>query len=210
MIIHLQHKPTRNQPMVPAKSLNVSTKGIANSVSSSPLRQVLIVPHSTLLEFGLAPGDLRENLVVDDTSLPQPLHDLTSGTVLTVGGVRIRLTVHCEPCGRLSSLVPKVRMIMHKRGYLGTFLADGVIHIGDSVCSEGQQHEIIPYDIKERIAWYLRQRKTPVEVSKLVYDVGLSLSYCRAIPKLTKGLGLGQMILFKRDRAIDATRALFE
>src|SRR5947209_5380901 len=97
MILHLLNKPGRYKPLVEVDELVVSTTGILGSVSSLPIRQVLIVPQNTLDHFRLSPGDLRENLVIDDSGM-EPLHSLPSGTVLKIGEALVRLTVHCEPC----------------------------------------------------------------------------------------------------------------
>jgi hypothetical protein len=116
----------------------------------------------------------------------EPLHSLPSGTVLKIGEALVRLTVHCEPCRRLKEVVdPKA--IEHKRGYLGAFLSGGQLRVGDPVESIGVQHEPIPYDLKERLAWFLDRQSVPIEVTTLVHEVGLSLSYCRAIPNLLRG-----------------------
>ena len=163
----------------------MSTTGIFGGIPSLPIRQVLIVPQSTLDLFRLSPGDLRENLIIDDSGM-EPLHSLPSGTVLKIGEVLVRLTVHCEPCHRLKEVVnPKA--IEHKRGYLGAFLSGGRLRVGDPIESMGVQYEPIPYDLKERIAWFLDRQSVSIEVTTLVHEVGLSLSYCRAIPNLLRG-----------------------
>lgn len=185
MILHLLNKPGRYRPLVEVDELIVSTTGIIGSVPSLPIRQVLIVPQSTLDHFRLSPGDLRENLVIDDSRM-EPLHSLPSGMVLKIGEVLVRLTVHCEPCGRLKEVVG-LKAIEHKRGYLGAFLSGGRLRVGDPVASMGVQYEPIPYDLRERLAWFLDRQSAPIEVTTLVHEVGLSLSYCRAIPNLLRG-----------------------
>jgi MOSC domain-containing protein YiiM len=199
MILNIFHKPQRRAPMVEVPSISVSSDGIDGSVPSAPIRHVLIVPSSTLEEFSLKPGDLRENLVIDDSAIGA-LHSFRSGTVLEVNGVLIRLTVHCEPCGRIGHLV-NTKAITHKRGYLGTFLTPGAIHIGDSIRTRGVQYEPVPYDLKERISWYLNKQVLPVEVTTLVRDIGLSLSYCRAMPRLIRASGWADdAVIFQKRR----------
>ena len=200
MITNLFLKPQRRQPMVAVDHLLVSPNGIADSVATLAMRQVLIVPVTTLEEFGLKPGDLRENVVVDDTGITG-IHSIPSGSVLNINGVLIRLTVHCEPCGRLAHLVPRPKLLEHKRGYLGSFLTDGRLGIGDSVRIEERQFENIPYDIKDRIVWYLSKREAPVPAITLVRDIGLSDSYCRVLPKLINGLDIEDMIVFDSHKA---------
>lgn len=205
MILHLFYKPLRYKPLVEVERLDVSTDGIAGAAPSSPMRHVLIVPRSTLDELKLSPGNLRENMVVDDSGIG-PLHSLPSGTVLKIGSVRIRLTVHCEPCGRLRGVVD-IRAVEHRRGYLGTFLTGGALSVGDDISSLGVQFEAIPYDLKQRLAWFLSRQPAPIEVTKLVHEVGLSLAYCRAIPNLLRGRpDLARMVTF-RGRSLRRARA---
>ena len=187
--------------MVRVEALSFTTEGISGAVRSEALRHVLIIPNSTLEQFQLKPGDLRENIVLDDTSI-ENLHSLPSGTVLNINGVLIRLTVHCEPCNRIASFV-KPSAIRHKRGYLGTVVAGGTIRIGDHISSLGVQYESIPYELKERIIWYLNKQTKPVAVTKFVLEIGLSLSACRAVPNMIKDIpGAETMILFKNRKSL--------
>lgn len=176
---HLFVKDGHANPMRSVMAFGVGPNGIEEQVYCQPLRQVLIVPTQSLTEFKLNPGDLRENIVVDGLDL----HKLESGTVIQIGSVRIRLTFHCEPCRKLADIV-NLRKIMHKRGVLGNFLNNGVIKVGDAIVVGEKGFEAIPYRIDERIKWYLDKQDKPVPVSKLVFDIGLSNSYCRAIPNI--------------------------
>ena len=162
-------------------AFGVGPNGIEGNVYCLPLRQVLIVPTQSLTEFNLKRGDLRENIVVDGFDL----HKLESGTVIQIGSVRIRLTFHCEPCRKLADIV-SLKKITHKRGILGNFLNNGVIKVGDAVVVGDKSFDAIPYRIDDRIKWYLDKQDKPVPVSKLAFDIGLSNSYCRAIPNLVR------------------------
>ena len=176
-------KQARGAPMVPVNSMQVANGSITGNVTCTPLRQVLILPEAVLQEFNLSPGDLRENIIVDHPDM----HELPSGTAVIVGTVRIRLTFHCEPCKVISKKV-NIRRIVHRRGYLGSFLSGGVINVGDTMSVLGKDYEEIPYDVKDRIRWYLRDHNGPVPVTRLVFDIGLSKSYCRVIPLLVKSM----------------------
>ena len=162
-------------------AFGVGPNGIEGNVYCLPLRQVLIVPTQSLTEFNLKRGDLREYIVVDGFDL----HKLESGTVIQIGSVRIRLTFHCEPCRKLADIV-SLKKITHKRGILGNFLNNGVIKVGDAVVVGDTSFDAIPYRIDDRIKWYLDKQDKPVPVSKLAFDIGLSNSYCRAIPNLVR------------------------
>ena len=180
-IKHLFVKSKRGNPMRSVMAFGVGPNGIEGHVYCHPLRQVLIVPTQSLTEFNLKPGDLRENIVVDGFDL----HKLESGTVIQIGSVRIRLTFHCEPCRKIADIV-SLRKITHKRGVLGSFLNNGVIKVEDAVLVGNKSFDTIPYRIDDRIKWYLDKQDKPVPVSKLAFEIGLSNSYCRAIPNLVR------------------------
>lgn len=139
------------------------------------------MPQKTLDRFNLLPGQLRENIIIEGGDI----HSLDSGTVIKIGDVRVRLTYHCEPCGRIKEYV-SIKKILHQRGYLGSFLDEGTIQVGDVLTLTNERLEKIPYDLKERIRWYLNKQDKAVTIKKLAYDIGLSPSYYRAIPNMLK------------------------
>lgn len=181
IVRHLFVKDAHGTPMRSVMAFGVGPNGIEGNVYCQPLRQVLIVPTQSLTEFDLKPGDLGENMVVDGIDL----HKLESGTVIQIGSVRIRLTFHCEPCRKIADKV-NLKKITHKRGVLGNFLNTGIIKVGDAGAAGAKSFDAIPYRIDDRIKWYLDKQDKPVPVSKLAFDIGLSNSYCRAIPNLVR------------------------
>jgi MOSC domain-containing protein YiiM len=176
-------KLARGKPMEPVSKFEFSPQGIATGLRCSPLRQVLITSRSASRECGLAPGDLRENIEID----ADHLYDLPSGTVIRVGEALIRLTFHCEPCKKIRHLVA-VDRILHKRGYLGSFLNSGAISVGDAVTVTEQKLEAIPYAVKDRIRWYFARRNAVPGVNQLLDAVGLPAAYARAIPRLVANM----------------------
>lgn len=180
-VTNLYLKTASGADMTAVEHMRFTPKGIQDNVACQPLRQVLISSLPVSEECGLLAGDLRENVVIDGRGLYQ----LKSGTVVNVGPARIRLTFHCEPCKGILGKV-KLRDILHKRGVLGCFLNSGQINIGDSFSISDEQLEAIPYDVKDRIKWYISQQSKPVEAVKLVYDIGLAKSYLRALPSLIR------------------------
>lgn len=181
MVTDLFVKPDHGARMSPVRELYIDIDGIRGSVRYPPLRQVLILSRDTIEEFELSPGDLQENIIISGIDI----HALRSGTTINIGACHIRLTFHCEPCRKIAHRV-SLAQIAHRRGVLGSFLNKGVICVGDEVVI-GQKHfEEIPYNVGERIRWYLRKCRCPVSVVQLVEDVGLSRSYCRAIPAIVR------------------------
>ena len=198
-------KDAHGTPMRSVMAFGVGPNGIEGNVYCQPLRQVLIVPTQSLTEFDLKPGVLGENMVVDGIDL----HKLESGTVIQIGSVRIRLTFHCEPCRKIADKVD-LKKITHKRGVLGNFLNTGIIKVGDAGVAGAKSFDAIPYRIDDRIKWYLDKQDKPVPVSKLAFDIGLSNSYCRAMPNLVRNRNdiRTDLILYKnksRRRCVDGS-----
>jgi hypothetical protein len=205
MVTELLIKFQSGKPLLPVDQFNFDTNGIRGNVPCLPLRQVLLLPRSTLERFSLKAGYLKENVVVDDNYL----HKITSGSVIRVGEARIRLTFHCEPCKVISDKV-NLRQIAHQRGVLGCFLNQGCIRRGDSVSIEGQLFEPIPYELADRVRWYLDKKEKPVDSLQLLHDIGLSKSYARAIPAWLKKLPkvYTDLVVFRSRQAITMQLAL--
>lgn len=193
-------KSQKGKPLIAVDSIKANYNGLTGNTPCSPLRQVLILPSQTLSAFSLQPSDLRENIVVDGFDI----HSLDSGTVLSIGNVKIRLTFHCEPCRVIKNIV-NIKEMHHRRGVLGSIVDEGNIHQGDQIRIDGQLFESIPYSIKDRIKWYLDKISKPVYVSQLVFDIGLSRTYCRAIPRIVKQCPDidPSLILYKNSRRLN-------
>jgi MOSC domain-containing protein YiiM len=176
-------KRAHGKVMERVSGLDFGPEGIANGVRCSPLRQVLITSRSVTRECGLAPADLRENIMVDMDGF----YDLPSGTVVKIGQALVRLTFHCEPCKKILHLIAFDR-ILHKRGYLGCFLNSGTIVVGDAVAVTEQQFEPIPYAVKDRIRWFLSKGNASLGARDLAHALGLPSSYVRALPRLAESL----------------------
>lgn len=186
--------------MLEASRLAVSPDGIKGGVITSPIRQILIVPQETLEFFRLPPGALRENVVIDGGDVFGDLHALPSGTVIQLGAIKVRLTIHCEPCPRIAHLVKPISAIKERRGYLGAVLNSGWLKSGDPLRLLGAQFEPIPFDIKARARWYLGKQAKPVPVMTFIRDMGLPRSYCRAVPALLRPIPGGpSMVVFGSD-----------
>lgn len=183
MIEQLLIKPSINDKvMINRNYLEVTKKGISGNIQCHEFRQILILPVETLYEFNLKAGQLKENVIVN-TSFD--IHSLVSGTVIQLGTAKIRLTFHCEPCGKIKGIV-SLNKILHKRGYLGQVINNGKIEVGNEVKVLGKEYESIPYKLADRIKWYLNSISNPIPVSELVINIGLSKSYCRAIPNIIR------------------------
>lgn len=188
IVTHLFKKQEINLQMQQVGSLEIDTlsQGIQGNKPTHLLRQVLILPEQTIQGFSLQPGNLRENIIV---SGEYNIHNLPSGTTIQIGPVKIYLTYHCEPCKKIAQYVSQAKL-QHKRGYLGQFLSTGKITIGDEVSIIEEKQEPIPHDLKDRIIWFLNKQTDQVTIKELVIGIGLSGSYCRAIPNIVRHMPL--------------------
>ncbi len=93
-------------------------------------RQVLLVDHAVLTDFGLGPGDLRENNTVDGIEL----NTLKPGMNIQIGETLLRVYGECTPCSKLDDLQPGLQEAIRGRcGILASVVQGGSISIGDAV-----------------------------------------------------------------------------
>jgi MOSC domain-containing protein YiiM len=182
-VLSLFIKTEHKKELSSVASFYFSKNGIENNIECLPFRQVLIADKNVFDELKMAPGDLRENILVDMSKL----HEIQSGTILKIGDALIRVTFHCEPCGFILNRF-KSKQIIHRRGILGLFLNAGIINVGDSVIVLNKQYETIPYSIVDRLQWFLDKNQKPISSLDLLYEIGLSMSYARTLPGLLRKL----------------------
>lgn len=93
-------------------------------------RQVLLIDEETLLQFGLAPGQVKENV----TTRGIAIQSLAPGERLRAGGAVLEITGPCEPCAFMDSLRPGLRAATEgKRGVLARVIEGGEVAPGDPV-----------------------------------------------------------------------------
>ncbi|MFB9289224.1 MOSC domain-containing protein [Pseudoduganella plicata] len=151
-------------------------------------RQVLLAGAPAYRRHDLAPGTMRENILLDvDTAT------LASGTLLQLGAsVIVQLMFHCEACGYLDARSPGLaRAIGRERGVLARVLRGGAVHEGDSVRRLATTLAPWPDDWRDRVARILAQvpDSMVVEYRQLARLAGIQAVYCRALPALARKLG---------------------
>lgn len=198
MVEQLFLKPIGSNALVITQLLRIETAGVVDNSIQHRWKQLLLLPRDTLDTFGLQAGQLKEDIVVNPTF---DLHDLPSGSVIQIGPVKLRLTFHCEPCSKIKHL-GNLKKLVHRRGYHSQILKGGDIKLGDTIKLLTERHEAIPYAFADRIKWYLDQYPTPILVADLVKAIGLSSSYCRAVPNIIRHrLDIDKsLILYKKHR----------
>jgi MOSC domain-containing protein YiiM len=134
-VVHLQRVPYRHGLPVACGSLQlVEGLGIQDDCHRRPgsTRQVLLMAAENCDRFGLAPGEVRENVVtrgIDVQSLPP-------GTRLRLGGAVLEITKDCSPCPFLNSLRPRLlSRLRGRRGVLARVVATGTVRPGDPIAT---------------------------------------------------------------------------
>ena len=132
-VIFLQSGPKAKEPMVPSPSLLlIEGLGIEGDHHARPRssRQVLLMAEENCEAFGLAPGEVRENIVTRGLDL----QSLPAGTRLEIGGAALEITKDCEPCSFIDGLRQGLRSRMiGRRGMLARVLRSGQIRVGDEI-----------------------------------------------------------------------------
>jgi len=134
-VVFLQSGPKKKEPMVPAASLRVMEDlGVEGDHHARPRssRQVLLMAEENCDAFGLAPGEVRENIVTRGIDLQA----LPAGTRIEIGDAVLEITKDCEPCVFIERLRPGLRARMEgRRGMLARVLRSGEIRVGDPIAA---------------------------------------------------------------------------
>jgi MOSC domain-containing protein YiiM len=132
-VVHLQRVPFKWGPLVPCEKLRlIEGLGIEDDCHRRPgsSRQVLLMAAENCAVFGLAPREVRENLVTRGLDL----QSLPSGTRLRAGGAVLEITKDCAPCPFIDTLRPGLRTrITGHRGMLARVVATGTVRRGDRI-----------------------------------------------------------------------------
>jgi MOSC domain-containing protein YiiM len=131
-IVSLYMKVKHGERMQPAKSLEAeSGMGILGDVSyGRAKRQVLFVELETLDEFGLVPGQVRENVTVSGFKLA----GLAPGSQLQVGQALFVVVGDWAPCQQMEGIRPGLQEeINGRRGTLCRVVNGGSLKEGDQV-----------------------------------------------------------------------------
>ncbi len=124
-------KGTASDPVQEATVLSgLGLEGDRSAFEGS-VRQVLFMDKETLDEFGLAPGQVKENITTAGLDLSQT----KKGEVFFIGDeVTMEIVGECEPCGKMDAIQPGLlSKIDGRRGMLAKVLNGGAIKVGDSV-----------------------------------------------------------------------------
>ena len=124
-------KETPSDPVQEATAISgIGLEGDRSAFEGSK-RQVLFMDKETLDEFGLNPGQVKENITVTGLDLSRT----KEGQVFLIGDdVTMEIVGECEPCGKMDAIQPGLmNKIDGKRGMLAKVLNGGAIKVGDTV-----------------------------------------------------------------------------
>ena len=190
-IRHLFSKPEHRVPMQPQEHLDLTAghgiQGDINANAHSP-RQVLVVLAEDLQRFGLPPGELRENIVLQEgesnTGYAQLNQRFVPGTLLQFDRAAIRRTFYCEPCKLVEPFVAPIKRLECQRGILGVVVSDGILSVGEGVRLQANAYppmSDVPY---ERFVALVRQVPAGKVITyrQILVGIGVSRSYFRVLP----------------------------
>lgn len=132
-VLHLFQCLAHGEPMREFDEvLAIENKGFEDCIHgrSGSTRQVLVMDHETLEEFGIAPGRARENV----TTRGIALGTLFLGQRLRAGEALLEVTKPCTPCHQMDEIRQGLQEALRgRRGLLCRVVESGRIRRGDRV-----------------------------------------------------------------------------
>jgi MOSC domain-containing protein YiiM len=131
-IVNLYVKPSHKQSLTEVSTVQAeSNMGLIGDVSyGRSKRQVLLIEKETLDEFGLVPGQIKENITV----VGMRVAGLSEGTLLKAGEALLEVTGDCQPCQLIEDIRPGLQNEMTgRRGTLCRVIEGGSVQVGDSM-----------------------------------------------------------------------------
>ncbi len=133
-ILNLHIARVKGTPSDPVQEATaISARGLEGDRSCvvGNARQVLVMDRETLDVFGLAPGQIKENITTEGLDLTQA----KPGNVFFIGDeVTMEIVGECEPCRKMDAIRMGLREeLNHRRGVLAMVISGGAIKVGDSI-----------------------------------------------------------------------------
>ena len=132
-VVALHASRANRVPLTPLERATVvENRGLEGDRHSLPnnRRALLLMTQESLDEFGLRPGDVREQVTVRGLDL----HGLVLGSRLRIGGAVLEVAGLCAPCERMEELGAGLRARLDgRRGRFVRVLEGGDIRVGDAI-----------------------------------------------------------------------------
>jgi MOSC domain-containing protein YiiM len=131
------HASTKNRAplVVLERAMALENRGIDGDRHSKPgnRRAVLFMEQEVLEQFGLAPGEVREQVTVRGLELGK----LVFGSRMAIGEALFEIAGPCEPCERMEELQPGLQQALDgRRGRFARVVRGGALRVGDSITIE--------------------------------------------------------------------------
>lgn len=128
----VREQPSVRQERVVARA-EAGLEGCRHAAKARPggKRQVLLADAASLQRMGLAPGQLKENFLIEGLDL----RPLVPGQRLAIGPeVVLEVTMGCVPCQKVDGIRPGLmKESWHQRGQLCRVVQGGEVKQGDEV-----------------------------------------------------------------------------
>ena len=169
--------------------------GDSNAHRLSP-RQILLTLQSELETLNIAPGALRENIVI---SIDEPQAFRPGTRIITDKGVEIDLTMYCEPCQQILPIVRDLGSMIQRRGVLGYIRQGGEITQGDGIMLVADHHAPLPESPYQRFLDFVPRIPAGkvVRYRDLAIAIGVADSFVRALPGYIKRSADNQLPLHR-------------
>lgn len=141
-VLHLFQAVAHGQPMRESSEVEaVENKGFRDCLHGRPnsKRQVLLMDAETLVEFGIAPGRVKENITTAGIDLGR----LPAGQRLRAGEALLEVTIPCSPCRHLEEICVGLQETMRgRRGVLCRVVESGRIRCGDRITTVATENAL--------------------------------------------------------------------
>lgn len=132
-VLRLFTASVHRQPMREVEeALALENRGLESCIHgrTGSCRQVLLMDIETLLDLGVPPGVVKENI----TTRGLGLYGLKEGQRLRIGEALLEVTVPCAPCHLMDLIRPGLQQELRgRRGMLCRVAGGGQIRRGDAI-----------------------------------------------------------------------------
>jgi MOSC domain-containing protein YiiM len=132
IVVSLHLKEKHGEPVIQTRSVEAEAgKGLVGDLSyGASSRQVLLIEEETLTDFGLVPGQVKENITVKGLALAGK----PKGTRIRAGETLMEVVADCTPCRLMEEIKPGLQSaIRGRRGTLCRVLEGGTVKVGDRI-----------------------------------------------------------------------------
>jgi MOSC domain-containing protein YiiM len=131
-VLHVFQAIAHGQPVREyEEAFALENKGFKDCIQGRPgKRQLLLMDSETIEEFGIVPGQCKENI----TTRGIKLDGMPVGQRMRIGEALLEVTQDCKPCHLMDAIRPGLQEQVHgRRGVLCRVVKAGRIQRGDQI-----------------------------------------------------------------------------